>query len=80
MASTNGNKNINVVVIVLCFILLVAFSSSAEVSDSKNSHQTLRVGTGKTRTPANHYYRGCSRLTRCRGPIDRDSDHPPKGL
>lgn len=69
MASTSGNKNINVV-IVLCFILLVAFSSSAEVSGSKKYIKfppNLSVGAKKTKIPANHHHRGCSRLDRCRG-------------
>uniref|UniRef100_M1AMD2 RALF-like protein n=1 Tax=Solanum tuberosum TaxID=4113 RepID=M1AMD2_SOLTU len=73
MASTSGNKNINVI-IVLCFILLIAFSSSAEdVSDSKKhikfppNHSTSGE---KSQNPHKHYHRGCSALTRCRKDVD----------
>ncbi|KAK4351785.1 hypothetical protein RND71_027303 [Anisodus tanguticus] len=74
MASTRGNGNINVVV-VLCFILLVASSSSAKVPDKKHIKfpPNPNVGAEKINTPANHYYRGCNPITRCRKGLDDHS-------
>lgn len=72
MAKTRGNKNN--VILVLFFIALVAFSTTAEVSNNKKFIKfppSMELGTEKTRTPANPYHRGCSPLTRCRGSRDR---------
>lgn len=79
MASTSGNKNINVVV-VLCFILLVAFSSSAyEISDRKTKFMKFppspNIKAENTKTPANKFHRGYSPLTRCLGDT---ADQPEK--
>lgn len=73
MASTSGNKTINVV-IVLCFILLIAFSSSAkDVSDSKKHIKfppNQSTSGKKSQNPPNHYHRGCSAIKRCRKDVD----------
>ncbi|KAM3236894.1 hypothetical protein P3L10_000362 [Capsicum annuum] len=71
MASTSGNKNINVVV-VLCFILLITFSSSAEDSADKKYIKfppNSSLGDGNPKIPANPYHRACLKLTRCRGSV-----------
>ncbi|XP_059281105.1 uncharacterized protein LOC132034763 [Lycium ferocissimum] len=47
----------------------VAVLYSAKVPDNKKYIKfppNLHVGDEKTKTPANHYHRGCSYITRCR--------------